>query len=421
MLPKTIILCDKNTQQMQSVIKAVQGYFNVLCIASHDIPDVSRKNAAAFIILCLKPDKDVLDYIRNIQFVFPSLPILVMSPSPHPSEITTVIQLGVKGYFNLPFEEDALLLWLKDHTERTAKKGIRHWLKKMFFPTPTLPQRVELTRNIAIPMMDMVTHAITAMAATDTPPDASNTINVSFFGSLDIDINRQPLPVRGSINGLLLAYILFQYPRPVHRQRLIEKFWSHSTSDAARNCLNATIHALRKAFNECVGVTPILIFKNEHYAIHHDWTVQSDVQNFKFLRDKALDIERTQGLKVALPNYLHIKEVYKDDFLINYPNHEWVLGMRDNFREKYIQMLIHLGAFYQKERQYVDAIEQYKSILAIDDAIEMAHRGLMESYYALKMKDEGIKQYGRSVQSVRRLNMTLSKETTVVYNQLCEL
>jgi two-component SAPR family response regulator len=420
MLPTTIILCDKNTQQMQSVIKAVQGYFNVLCTASHDIPDISRKNAAAFIILCLKPDKDVLDYIRHIQFVFPTLPILVMSPSPQPAEITTVIQLGAKGYFNLLFEDDTLLKWLKEHTAPT-EKGIWVWLKKVLFNAPTLPQRVELTSNIALPMMDIVTHAVSAMTATDTAPDASNTITVSFFGSLGIDINKQPLPIRGSMNGLLLAYILFQYPRPVHRQRLIEKFWPNSTSDAARNCLNATIHALRKAFNECVGVTPILIFQNEHYAIHHDWTVQSDVQNFKFLRDKALDIERTQGLRVALPDYLHIKEVYKDDFLINYPNHEWVLGMRDNFREKYIQMLIHLGAFYQKEQKYVDAIEQYKSILSIDDAIELAHRGLMESFYALKMKDEGIKQYGRSVQSVRRLNMTLSKETNLVYNQLCEL
>ncbi len=425
--PKTIIVFDKNTHQTQSIINALDGHFQVLSLAFQSIPDVHHPYVAAIFILCIKPDEAVYEKIEELKFIFPHQPIALFSPTPQPEEVTFAIRKGAKGYFNLPVSETKLMGWLREVSEPSNPMG--KWMKRIFsrFFTPKTHFPV-VVENI-IPLPDVKKVEAVFHSAVEILTDGSmsfessetyeNAISVQFFGNFQVSINQKNIAIRNG--GLLLAYLLFQYPRPVHKKKLMEKFWPDSIDDSAKNCLNATIFSLRRLMNETAPNYPIIVFKNEHYAIHNDWQVHSDVLDFKNYWEKARTIERTQGLSAALSEYQKLSDFYKDDFLSSYSKHEWVLGERDTFRERYLQVLHHLADYFWEMRQYVATIEQCQTILAIEDCLESIHRRLIACYIELKMKDKALLQFKRCEQSLKKINAHPSKETVDLYGKINSL
>ena len=69
-------------------------------------------------------------------------------------------------------------------------------------------------------------------------------IRVQFLGKLRVEINNKPLILNGK-NALVLASLLLEYPREIHKETLMQRFWTDSLS--AKNSLNVAICNIRKA------------------------------------------------------------------------------------------------------------------------------------------------------------------------------
>jgi DNA-binding SARP family transcriptional activator len=423
MTPTTIVLFDLNTQNVAHFFNLLEGHFDILSVRFNSLPEVRKNQIAAFFILCMRPDDAVYEKVAELSLRFPQIPIVLFSPSPLPEEVTFAVAQGVKGYFKLDTDDKPLLEWLNAMNPTEPNRSVWSWIKsklnKLLKPTQHRGlAKMVMAQNNILPLEE-VGNMVSQMPVFNE--DASQYLSqnegkllekvmkVHFFGNFEVEIGNQILNIKNG--SLLLAYLLFNHLKPVHKQRIIDRFWPDSTHDAARNCLNSTIFGLRRAFNDVAPNQPTIIFQNEHYAIHPDWRIETDADTFQWHWRNAREIERTQGLKAALPHFTALIALHKDDFLANFPNTEWALGERDTFRERYLQVLQHVADFNLNEKNYVAAIEYYQEILKTDDCLEEIHCKLMTCYTALKMKDRAMRQYKRCVDTLKKVQLSPSRET----------
>jgi DNA-binding SARP family transcriptional activator len=423
MTPTTIVLFDHNTQQVAHFLNLLEGHFDILTVRFNSLPEVRKNQITAFFILCMRPDEAVYGKIADLNLRFSPTPIVLFSPTPQPEEVTFAVAQGVKAYFKLDTDEKPLLEWLNALNPFQPKYSVWGWLKSKLqkFLKPTQHQgfsKMTIAQNNVLPIaeienivqkMPFFSEGTPQYFDENEPKTVEKVIKVRFFGNFEVEIGHQILNIKNG--SLLLAYLLFNHSKPIHKQRIIDRFWPDSTHDAARNCLNSTIFSLRRAFNDIVPNQPIIIFQNEHYAIHSDWRVETDADAFQLHWRNAREIERTQGLKAALSHFTALIALHKDDFLVNFPNTEWALGERDTYRERYLQVLQHVADFNLNDKNYVAAIEYYQEILKTDDCLEEIHCKLMTCYTELKMKDRAMRQYKRCVETLKKVQLSPSRET----------
>jgi DNA-binding SARP family transcriptional activator len=423
MTPTTIVLFDHNTQQVAHFLNLLEGHFDILSVRFNSLPEVRKNQITAFFILCMRPDDPVYEKIADLNLRFSHIPIVLFSPAPQPEEVTFAVAQGVKGYFKLDTDEKPLLEWLNTLNPFQPKYSVWGWLKskaqKLLKPTQHRGfSKMVVAQNNVLPIAEIenivqkipiFNEGAPQYFDENEPKMLEKVMKVRFFGNFEVEIGHQILNIKNG--SLLLAYLLFNHSKPIHKQRIIDRFWPDSTHDAARNCLNSTIFALRRAFNEVAPNQSTIMFQNEHYAIHPDWRVETDADAFQGHWRNARDIERTQGLKAAMPHFTALIALHKDDFLVNFPNIEWALGERDTFRERYLQVLQHVADFNLNDKNYVAAIEYYQEILKTDDCLEEIHCKLMTCYTALKMKDRAMRQYKRCVDTLKKVQLSPSRET----------
>jgi DNA-binding SARP family transcriptional activator len=423
MTPTTIVLFDHNTQNVAHFFNLLEGHFDILSVRFNSLPEVRKNQITAFFILCMRPDDAVYEKVADLNLRFSQIPIVLFSPSPQPEEVTFAVAQGVKGYFKLDTDEKPLLEWLNSLSSTESNHSVWGWFKSklnnLLKPTPHRGlSKMVMAQNNILPIEEVGNMVSQIPLFNDGPPHyfkqseeklLEKVIKVRFFGNFEVEIGNQILNIKNG--SLLLAYLLFNHSKPVHKQRIIDRFWPDSTHDAARNCLNSTIFALRRSFNDVALNQSTIMFQNEHYAIHPDWRVETDADAFQGHWRNAREIERTQGLKAAMPHFTALIALHKDDFLVNFPNIEWALSERDTFRERYLQVLQHVADFNLNEKNYVAAIEYYQEILKTDDCLEEIHCKLMTCYTALKMKDRAMRQYKKCVDTLKKVQLSPSRET----------
>jgi DNA-binding SARP family transcriptional activator len=430
MTPTTIVLFDHNTQNVAHFLNLLEGHFDILSVRFNSLPEVRKNQITAFFILCMRPDDAVYEKVADLNLRFSHIPIVLFSPAPQPEEVTFAVAQGVKGYFKLDTDEKPLLEWLNTLNPFQPKYSVWGWLKSKIqkFLKPTQHKgfsKMAIAQNNIMPLAEIENIVQKMPIFSEGAPQyfdllqgnleqnqektLEKVIKVRFFGNFEVEIGHEILNIKNG--SLLLAYLLFNHSKPIHKQRIIDRFWPDSTHDAARNCLNSTIFALRRAFNDVAPNQSTIMFQNEHYAIHPDWRVETDADAFQAHWRNARDIERTQGLKAAMPHFTALIALHKDDFLVNFPNIEWALGERDTFRERYLQVLQHVADFNLNDKNYVAAIEYYQEILKTDDCLEEIHCKLMTCYTALKMKDRAMRQYKRCVDTLKKVQLSPSRET----------
>jgi LuxR family transcriptional regulator, maltose regulon positive regulatory protein len=84
-------------------------------------------------------------------------------------------------------------------------------------------------------------------------------------------------------------------------------------------------------------------------------------------------------------------------------------------------VLQHVADFNLNEKNYVAAIEYYQEILKTDDCLEEIHCKLMTCYTALKMKDRAMRQYKKCVDTLKKVQLSPSRETHEWHERIVQL
>jgi two-component SAPR family response regulator len=415
---KTVVVVDYNTHKLTDLLDTLTENYPVSVVSPQRLPylPLPPSKILAVVILCMTPDRTILTAAQQLAMRHANLTLAVLSPQPSTQMITDTLTAGATDYFDLA-DDDYIRFFQWLHQADIAQQPPSVWRRILKFLYPKNVGIQPIVTNNLLPVEPIIASIVDNFNDKKSVHEAvTDLIEVQFFGEFTVKING--VVVAPKSNGLLLAYLFFNHKQPIHKEKIMAKFWGENVNDA-KNCLNVAIYSLRKSLKELVvEKTPIILFQNDYYALNTAfWRIETDIDQFTQRWEKSRTLLRTQGLPATVEELRSLKALYREDFLPQF-NHEWAVGKRDEYREKYLQALNLLCEHCWKTRQLNDCVALCQDILVVDECVEATHLRLMECFIELKMKDRAARQYKKCVDALRKLNMMPEGETERLYQSI---
>jgi DNA-binding SARP family transcriptional activator len=173
----------------------------------------------------------------------------------------------------------------------------------------------------------------------------------------------------------------------------MDRFWRQAAPDSARNCLNVTLHGLRRLLRDCDPEHRWILFQEDSYLINPELDFWVDRVEFEQLIVRAGAVERKVGIEAAVPHYERAVGLYGGDFMEEDPYEDWTVLDRESLRDQYLEALDRLSEFYFQAGEARRAISLCQAALAKDRCHEAAHRRLMRCYRRLGYRDRALRQF----------------------------
>jgi DNA-binding SARP family transcriptional activator len=217
----------------------------------------------------------------------------------------------------------------------------------------------------------------------------------------------------------IFKYLLLHRKRPISREALMERFWPEAEPEAARNNLNVAVHRLRRALGG--DGFPFVLFSGGQYRLNPKLEVSTDADAFLLHAGRASELERAQDVDGAIREYNASVALYQGELLAEdrHDRDEWLLPLRQQFRDKYLHVLDRLGRIHFNRQDVPSCTTACAKTLAVDACNEGAHRMLMRCYARLGQPQLAQQQYQACVQALNReLGIPASAETTELYRRI---
>ncbi len=339
------------------------------------------------------PLYDGLISLQQIKRSHPNVKIIILSSNCSKQDIVVAFHLGTNDFLFLPFQPESLLHSLnrlKSNEDLAANK--KWWVNLL--PSFFFRKKTRMVLSSPVPQLSINKEPIQSTLVLEEKENLNSNMEVQFLGYFNLSINGEPLPkCPGKKGKALLANILFHAPKPIHREILIKRFWDNSTTDSARNCLNVTLHTIRKVFQKIAPNEDIICYKDESYFINSNYIIERDTKLVEKYWNEARQVERTQGMHAAVNIYNKAFELLKGDFLEDLPYERWAEKERERYREIWLVILDRLAAHFLECGKFEMTLNICEQILTKDNCLEEVHRRLMKCYFELGMKDRAIRQY----------------------------
>lgn len=423
MLPPKIILLGGNTEKVNAIHTIIPQQVELVHFPlSYQLTTGDLKPKPGLILLILEENnQDTLNQLELVQRRLKSVPLIVLADNPAQSDIIEFFRRGINDFFTFPLDEQQFLKSILQHaiTASLASTTNASLLDRII---PTLSNywsailnpfiRKKQNYDLDPSALGFVPNEI-ASSFLEEPNIDFYDIRIQFFGQLKVEVRGNTLAtIPGKKVNSILAYLLYNHTKPIHREKLMGKFWGDNAPSSARNSLNVAIHTIRKQLQEILPEQDVLIYQNQCYSINSDLDIITDVELFTQYWQKGNRIEKEQGLENALGAYNKAAALYRGDFLEDMLYEEWCESVRDNLKETYLFILDRQSNYFFHKKAYGVAINICKKMLTKDACMENVHRKLIICYQKLGQRDKAMRQYQKCEQILRtELNMPLSEET----------
>lgn len=368
--------------------------------------------------------------LKEIREFFPAAPVFLMAKDPTKEYLRTALDCKVSQFFPFPIDEQAAMRAVEKKVEQlassTAGQRLTQWVNGIFgglkdyFKKLHVPETEGASTTMPQEALSITPASIRKLMSKDLEQKDAFDVSVQFFGQLKITIRGKKVShIKGKKNASVLAYLLFNHHRSVHRDILIDKFWSDFSTASAKNSLNVAICSIRKDLAKVLKEQEVILYENESYCINPQLEIITDVEKFTYMWRKGRGIEEAQGLSSALPAYNKAVALYQKEFLENFRFEEWCESERSNLQEIYLFILNRLSAYFFEEKNYYGCINICKKMLSTDRCLEEVYRKLMKCYYSLGLTDMAFKQYFKCKKALREeLELSPSKPTEELFESM---
>jgi DNA-binding SARP family transcriptional activator len=217
----------------------------------------------------------------------------------------------------------------------------------------------------------------------------------------------------------IFKYLLLNRRRPVARAALMERFWPEAEPEAARNSLNVAIHRLRRVLGR--NGFPFVLFADGHYQLNPKLEISIDADEFVAHAARGSELERDHDVDGAIREYSACIALYQGELLAEerHDNDEWLLPLRQQLRDRYLQVLDRLGRIHFDRQDLPSCTTACAKLIAVDACNEGAHRMLMRCYGRLGHPQLAQQQYQACIQALNReLGVPANRETTDLYREI---
>jgi DNA-binding SARP family transcriptional activator/CheY-like chemotaxis protein len=343
-----------------------------------------------------------LERLPALRADFPAANLVIVAAEASQQDIIQAHRQGVNDFLLEPFSDAELEQALRRWYRPVSNNRLADFLRRLW---GGFSERASRSKAGALqPRPGIIAWLPGGMPELSSPealPAAD--LKVRFFGSFALEYRGELLPITyGQKIVSLLAYLLYHYQRPLHREVLMAKFWGDFTSDSARNSLNVAIFKIRQLFKSITPKEEVLRHDHGTYQIEPRLALVSDVEAFMADWKKGRATEYAQGLEAALPYYHRAVALYQGDFLEAILQEEWCESERDSLIETYLFILNRLSDYFFQHQSYLASTNVCHKILEKDSCLEETHQRLIVCYQHLGMRDKAIRQYYLCEEALRK-------------------
>jgi two-component SAPR family response regulator len=401
---------------------------------------------------------DGMHFLGTFKKKFPSIPVVLMAEEPNVDDVITAFRSGARELIVKPIDENELVAvaqkifgfvspkkpkrkWFftsikKTQTNNAEKKGTGP-LRKVFqkskqseilsaekYEGSQTKNSIPLAKDASSPLnlgVSLEPMQPDKVAHLSLPVESAHPlIEGFFFGSFRVLVNNQPIKNWPSKKGKsIFAYLLLNHKKKIFRDTLMDLLWRKSDPDSARNCLNVTIHGIRRVLQEIDLKTEYILFKDECYYFNAEIDIKLDVEEFRKKWLKAQSIEHNSGLRVAVIEYERAAEIYRGEFLEDEIYDDWSSLDRENLKEIYLVILDKISENFMQNGNHREAISICKKILEKDNCREDIYRRLMECFYGSGHRDRAIKIFRKCTKSLKtELEVEPTAATIQLYRRI---
>ncbi|MEK7256681.1 MAG: BTAD domain-containing putative transcriptional regulator [Bacteroidota bacterium] len=375
------------------------------------------------------PLSNALESLPQLRKAHPHLPLILVGNPSSQNDIVEAFLQGANDYLFLPLQQDNLRHCLHRFQPVQPDSGGQGWWKKMQVWWSHLTQVSQSLSFAAVPQPSVQVALTAAGLGEQAPGEEAGSgdqtqancldVQVQLFGNFSVLIRGKELPKMPRRARLLLAYLLLKHPKPVHRETLMDRFWTNHDPDCARNSLNVTLHAIRKSVRQVAPGIELIQYRDDSYRLNPDLVVERDLDLFEGYQKKGFALEQSQGAAAATDAYHQAFAFYRGEFLEDFPGEDWVIGERDKRREAMLVVLDRLCAHFLKQGKLSVCLNLCQQMLHTDPRIEEGLRRLMECYKQLGMREQALRQFRKCKEILKtELDAAPGKATMVLFEEI---
>lgn len=241
--------------------------------------------------------------------------------------------------------------------------------------------------------------------------NAGTPIRLLLLGPFQLERAHQVISLpRRKVEGLL-AYLVL-HPQEHAREHLAALFWGDSNDASARTSLRVALNTLRTLIGD-----DLLDADRTTVTLNPAFPVWCDAPEFTRLGTSGAPGHATPNAE-SLAMLETAVNLYRGDLLAGFYD-DWVLALREVYRERYLQMLAHLAQAYRAAGEYTRAIGYARQILATDPAQEQAHQQLMFCYWRAGNRHAALEQFQECKNVLaQELGVEPARETIELYERI---
>jgi DNA-binding SARP family transcriptional activator len=212
---------------------------------------------------------------------------------------------------------------------------------------------------------------------------------VCLFGAYPVRVDGQPyrLGMSGSTEQLF-QYLLVNAGRETRREFLADLFWRRSSPARQRSALNSAIWRIKRQLSEVAGID--LVCDGSAVSLQIDDAVTVDAAE---LTDVVLSLSPGETMVEAVADRLRRALDACAAPFMDGVTCDWVLTERERLFNIQIRGLTILMHWLGQNRQYEDALEIGRRLLAADPARESAQCEVMWLYVLNGQRAQAIRHY----------------------------
>jgi DNA-binding SARP family transcriptional activator len=191
----------------------------------------------------------------------------------------------------------------------------------------------------------------------------------------------------------LLYYLLDAHHRT--KEQICLALWPDSAKEQAGAHMRVTFYQLRKTLAEAAWVP----FTPAGYAFNRSLPYYYDVEQFQALIAQADAPRRTHsGEKAgeaddATTQLAQACALYRGTYLADFPPHEWIVERQTELQRQYMHALSRLGAAFERQGDYQQALVWYQRLTDCDPYDEQAHAAILRCYASLGQRSKALRYY----------------------------
>lgn len=247
------------------------------------------------------------------------------------------------------------------------------------------------------------------------------TLAIKLLGSLELELDGQPVTGLASRKAEALLAFLACNPRPHARDTLATLLWDDRPQRRALANLSVLLSSLRKQLDPFFTATRHEIAFNKD----GDFWLDTAVFTAQITATRQQIQQRGRATRNAAMQLAQAMELYQGDFLQGFyirdagGFEEWTLLERERLQRLAVEALDLLVDFYLERSKFITGIDYATRLVALDPLREHAHRQLMRLLAAGGQRNAALEQYDTCCRILEEeLGVPPAEETTELFHTI---